>query len=266
MKKDTLKVALVQLSASPHQSENIQKAHQFCESAHQEGAEFILFPETYHFRGQGQTIPSNYELSSVAAYEALVEMAKTYKVWIQAGILEEIPNEKRRYNSAVLISPSGDCIEKYQKIHLFEALVEGTLISESRSFKAGTSPKLAHLAPWPIKVGMSICFDLRFPDLYQHYQKKDADILMIPSSFTTETGKAHWHTLCRARAIETQCFVLAPNQVGIGGGGKETYGHSLIIDPWGNILAEGSEKDEELVMATLNLSQLQDVRNKIKLS
>ena len=130
----------------------------------------------------------------------------------------------------------GDIQATYRKVHLFNAIVGGVRLFESDYFISGTEPQISQIKNF--KIGFSICYDLRFPEFYRYYFKNDVDILCIPSSFTSKTGKDHWNPLCKARAIENQSYVLAPNQYGLGSGRVKTYGHSLIINPWGKVIAE----------------------------
>lgn len=266
MKKEKITVAAIQLGATPNQTENIQKALKLCKKAVHAGAEILFLPETYHFRSQGDLSALKGMKPTKESITTLQTFAKENNIWIQAGILEQIPNEKKHYNSLILISNQGKKVKTYRKTHLFEAIVEDKKISESLSFKAGKKAETYTIESLELKIGFSICFDIRFPELYQKYKKKQVDLISIPASFTKETGLAHWEVLCRARAIETQSFVIAPNQIGIGAGGKETYGNSLIIDPWGNMLKKGSNTQEEVLIETLNLAQLSEVRKKILLS
>ena len=138
----------------------------------------------------------------------------------------------------------GDIQNVYRKIHLFDATVGRVRMYESDYFLSGEKPEIAIVNGF--KIGLSICYDLRFPELYRYYFDEKVDLLCIPSSFTYKTGKAHWETLCRARAIENQAYVLAPNQYGIGSGKVKTYGHSMIIDPWGGILADAKKAEESI--------------------
>ena len=165
------------------------------------------------------------------------------------------------FNTSVLINPNGKIVTKYRKIHLFDIRLKGKEILESGRNQAGKNPKLAKIEN--IKAGLSICYDLRFPELYRHYSRAGAKIICIPSSFTRLTGEAHWHTLIKARAIENLSYVIAPNQAGIGSGGIKTYGHSLIVDPWGKILAEGPANGETVIFADIDLEYLKQVRKNL---
>jgi predicted amidohydrolase len=187
-----------------------------------------------------------------------MELTKRYSGWILAGsICEAIDQSRKVYNTSVLIGPQGIiCI--YRKTHCFNAIVNGIEISESKTFETGHSPTLGSVQGIP--VGLSICFDLRFSELYLSYRQQGAKILCIPAAFTSPTGEAHWEVLLRARAIESQCFVIAPNQVGKGAYPTPSYGHSMIVDPWGKILAKGDPESEGVWQADLDFTFLDQVR------
>ncbi len=247
---------------------NLRVAVMLSQKAVQKGARFILLPELFSLRKQkgpysGESIPG-------PSTEPLMEFAKNCSAWVLGGsILEKVKTEKQErpdagekvYNTSVLINPEGEIAAIYRKIHLFNLRLPEKIIQESNYFLAGKKPVLGDIQG--IKLGMAICYDLRFPELSRYYVKKGAKMLAYPSSFTTTTGKAHWETLLKARAIENQCFVLAPNQVGVGANGVPTYGHSMIIDPWGTLLCRGSEWNEEVVMADLDFSQCEEIRKKL---
>jgi len=164
-------------------------------------------------------------------------------------------------NRSFLIGPDGEIQARYDKIHMFDVqLNAGNVYRESDSFAAGTEAVVTDLPAGAL--GMTVCYDVRFPDLYRQLAWGGAKIIAVPAAFTRITGEAHWHILLRSRAIETSCFIIAPAQGGKHEDGRETYGHSLIIDPWGEILAEGGV-DPGVISATLDLSKVDDVRGKI---
>jgi predicted amidohydrolase len=186
-------------------------------------------------------------------------LAKKHKVAILAGsICERIPGEKKVYNTSVLINEFGEVAAKYRKTHLFNAVIGKTKVNESQHFLAGRKMVLVNIGIWT--AGLSICYDLRFPEFYRKYTKAGADILCVPSAFTKVTGQAHWEILLRGRAIENLCYVLAPNQIGTDGRGIIHYGNSMIIDPWGRILARASHDKEEIIFADLQRNQLTEYR------
>ncbi len=261
---EKVKVALIQLSAGPDIVENIIAAETLIREAAAQGAQFILTPEnTCHIRR-----PATEKLKSAKAMEGhpvvtrFADLARELGVWIMAGSISVLLPEEKILNRSILIDANGNIVAHYDKIHLFDVdLPTGEVHRESAVVKPGEKAVVAD-TPWG-KVGMTICYDLRFASLFRALSKAGASILSVPAAFTVPTGKAHWHTLLRARAIENGAFVLAPAQVGTHEGGRETYGHSLIIDPWGTILAEGDGENIGIIMAELDLDAVKTAREAI---
>ncbi len=261
---EKVKVALVQLNAGPDIAENIIAAETLIREAAANGAQFILTPEnTCHIRR-----PATEKLKSAKAIEGhpvvtrFAALAKELGVWIMAGSISVLLPEQKILNRSILIDAHGNIVADYDKIHLFDVdLPTGEVHRESTVVKPGEKAVVAD-TPWG-KVGMSICYDLRFANLFRALSKAGASILTVPAAFTVPTGKAHWHTLLRARAIENGAFVLAPAQVGTHEGGRETYGHSLIIDPWGTILAEADGENIGIIMAELDMDAVKAAREAI---
>lgn len=259
-----VKVALLQLNAGPDIAENIIAAETLIREAAAQGARFILTPEnTCHIRR-----PATEKLKSARAMEGhpvvtrFAALAQELGVWILIGSISVLLPEQKILNRSILIDANGDIVADYDKIHLFDVdLPTGEIHRESAVVKPGEKATVAD-TPWG-KVGMTICYDLRFASLFRALAKAGAAILTVPSAFTVPTGQAHWHTLLRARAIENGAFVLAPAQVGTHEGDRKTYGHSLIIDPWGTILAEGDGENIGIVMAELDLNAVKTARKSI---
>jgi len=179
-----------------------------------------------------------------------MEIAKKTGVNILAGSVYERAEEGNKiYNTSVIIDYSGLLICKYRKMNLFRAIIDGQEIDEANTFKAGNKSVICKINGR--KIGLSICFDLRFPELYREFYNEGVDMIAVPSSFTTRTGQLHWETLLRARAIENYCYILAPNQFGIDGNGVETYGHSMVIDPQGHVIDVLNKQEEGILMAKL---------------
>lgn len=247
-----MKIALIQFDAGPDKNKNLRRALSFVSDATKKKARFVLFPEMFLYRGNllerknllyaAETIPG--ESLRILSQEAVKQ-----RVFILAGSIPERIGLKA-YNTSVLINPQGKVIARYRKIHLFGAKLRGQSINESRCFLKGNAPVIGEVEGF--RIGMSICYDLRFPDLYQQYRSRGVHIMTAPSCFTRITGLAHWEVLLRARAIETQSFVLAPNQIGTDGRGVVAYGNSMIINPWGEILARGSDDKEEILIADID--------------
>jgi predicted amidohydrolase len=198
---------------------------------------------------------------------AAAAIAKEFQCWlligsvaVQDASIKEADSHKS-YNRSLLFNPQGQVVASYDKIHLFDvALPNGEVYTESSRMLAGNKAVVADM-PW-VKLGMSVCYDVRFPHLYRTLAKAGAGILAVPAAFTVPTGEAHWHVLLRSRAIEHGCFVIAPAQTGEHPGGRKTYGHALIIDPWGKVLADAGTK-EGIVVTDIDVSQVSQTRGKL---
>lgn len=257
-----MKIAIVQLNSKDDKQENLRKSKVYIEQAARSGAALISLPEYFNFMGPDVDKRENAEqIPNGETVTLLSELAKEYGVYIHVGsILEEYTNEKS-YNTSLVIGPEGKVLEKYRKIHLFDIGIEGqSAYKESDTIQSGGSPVLVEL---PIgKAGMSICYDLRFPELYRNYAFNGAKVLFIPAAFTLYTGMLHWEVLLRARAIENQCYVVAAGQFGTNEPGKACYGNSMIIDPWGTVLARAPE-GEGFVIAEIDESAVEKAREGI---
>lgn len=258
MKK--MKVAAVQMTSGKDKEKNLKQAERLITFACKKKATFVVLPEVFNFRGGLDEAVKAAENIPGYSTNYIAKFAKKYKIWILIGSMME-KDARKPFNTSVLINPKGKIIAKYRKIHLFDIKLQGKELFESKRNQAGTTPKIVNINK--AKIGLSICYDLRFPELYRMYSKKGTEIICIPSSFTHVTGKAHWHTLVRARAIENLSYVIAPNQAGIGSSGIRTYGHSLIVNPWGNILAEGPANKEAVIFADIDLSCLKNIRRNL---
>ncbi|MEM9053917.1 MAG: carbon-nitrogen hydrolase family protein [Pseudomonadota bacterium] len=195
--------------------------------------------------------------------KALRMQAAELGLWLLIGSLAvTLEEDTRKANRSYLISPNGDIVARYDKIHMFDVEVgDGQSYRESKAYRPGEKLVLAS-TPFA-KIGMSICYDLRFPGLYRTLAQAGADLLTIPAAFTRVTGEAHWHALIRARAIETGCFVLAPAQGGLHEDGRETFGHSLIVSPWGEIIAEAAHDEPAILLTRLDLTEVTRARQRI---
>lgn len=258
-----LRVALAQLNAGPDIAENLKATEGFIRQAAAQGAQFILTPEnTCHIR-----VPATEKLKSSQPQEGhpvllrFSELAKDLGVCLMAGSLSIRLSNGKMANRCFVFDANGDIVAKYDKIHLFDAdLPTGESHRESAVFEPGRQAVTVE-TPWA-KLGLAICYDLRFAALFRTLAKAGAQILTVPAAFTVPTGQAHWHTLLRARAIENGAFVLAPAQCGTHHGDRKTYGHSLIIDPWGAVLAEGGD-EPGVVIADLDLAAVAKARESI---
>jgi predicted amidohydrolase len=252
-----MKVGLIQLSAGTDKATNIIRARSLVQKAVEAGAEFILLPEVFNYRGPLSGSELYHQIAEEIPGKSIIpfmEMAKQNAVHILAGsIYERKLGGEKIYNTSVMIDDSGNIIGKYRKINLFKAVIEGQKIDESETYEHGKEPVLCGIKNK--KIGLSICFDLRFPELYRNYFKEKVDLIVIPSSFSQKTGELHWKPLLRARAIENYCYVLAPNQFGIDGNGVETYGNSMVIDPQGIVIATLEKKREDILIVNLILQE-----------
>jgi predicted amidohydrolase len=260
-----VKTAVVQYDAGRDKEKNINKAIRLVSEAAAKKAKFIALPEVFNYRGPCLGLDA---LASVAesipgpSTRPFQELARQYQVTILIGSLyERISGQAKAFNSSVLIDPKGGVAAIYRKIHLFNAVIDGTVVKESKVFAAGRRLKMAEVCG--LRLGMSICYDVRFPLLYQKYHQKGCEIFSIPASFTKKTGESHWVALVRARAIENLSFVVAPNQIGKDSKGILAYGHSLIVSPWGEILAEASGYKEEVIYAFLSKKLLDAARQRL---
>lgn len=260
-----LKTAVIQINSGADKLQNLAKVEKFILQACAAHAKFIALPEVFSFRGaKDQSINNAEDLEHGAAIQLIKNLAKQNKVWILAGSAIAKANQGLPFNSSLLISDEGEQVARYDKMHLFDMVQGKVEILESSKTQAGSGPQLVSMKieGEEYKLGMSICYDLRFPELYRIYAQERAEIIAVPSAFTQYTGQAHWTVLCRARAIENQAYVIAPNQCGDGGSVK-SYGHSLIVDPWGEILAEASGDQEEIIYADIDLAKLQEIRKRL---
>src|SRR6478609_3552508 len=262
MEPETLRVAAVQLQSHDDVEQNLELCRTLVSSARREGAQLVLLPENFaYFGDQAGKRSAAERLSDPAGkiQRALAELARTCDVFLVAGGFPEASDDAARpFNTALVYGPDGGLICSYRKIHLFDvALRDGTVLAESAATSAGESPVTFDIGRF--RIGLSICYDLRFPELYRALVDCGANVLLVPAAFTAHTGKDHWHALLRARAIESQCFVVAAAQWGKHPLGRTTYGHSLVVDPWGTVIAEASDK-VGVISATLDLEYLEQVR------
>ncbi|HEX3773109.1 MAG TPA: carbon-nitrogen hydrolase family protein [Polyangiaceae bacterium] len=262
MELEALRVAAVQLQSQDDVEQNLGTCRKLVAEAAECGAKLVVLPENFAYFGADDTkhrIAEQLGDRAGKIQSALAEMAERAGVFLVAGGFPEASSERARpFNSALVFGPSGELLTAYRKIHLFDvALQDGTNLSES----AGTTPgsELVTFEIGRFRVGLSICYDLRFPELYRKLVERGANVLLVPAAFTLHTGKDHWHALLRARAIESQSFVIAAAQWGKHPRGRTTYGHSLVVDPWGTIIAEASDQIG-VVSATLDLTYLEQVR------
>jgi predicted amidohydrolase len=235
----SFKAACVQLRASSDMAENIRTTSALVREAAGQGARFIATPENTNIMAQDgrAKMAATFDEGSDPSLPAFAGLAKDLKVWLLIGSLHIKVSDTKTANRSYLFAPDGGIRARYTKIHLFDSTVaSGESYRESSTVEAGHEAVLAETEFGLL--GMTVCYDLRFPQLYRRLAHAGAFAFTIPSSFTVPTGEAHWHVLMRARAIENGAFVIAPAQSGLHANGRKTYGHSLIVGPWGEVLAE----------------------------
>ncbi len=264
MELETLRVAAVQLQSQDNVEQNLDECRRLVAAARREGAQLVVLPENFAYFGADETKHESAERVGDARgkiQSALSEMARGAEAFLVAGGFPEASDDRARpFNTALAYGPDGALLGAYRKIHLFDvALQDGTNLSESSGTTPGAVDALVTFDIGRFRVGLSICYDLRFPELYRALVDRGANVLLVPAAFTLHTGKDHWHTLLRARAIESQAFVVAAAQWGKHPRGRSTYGHSLVVDPWGAVIAQASD-GVGVVTATLDLSYLEQVR------
>ena len=254
-----MRVGCLQLTSGPEIDRNIETASRLVRSARDQGVVFALMPENVGLLGSGREMrdraaPEN----SHRALAAFRDLGAETGVWILVGSLAIARADGLLANRSYLLNGSGDIVARYDKIHMFDAdLRNGEKYRESDSYAPGGEAQLAK-TPWGV-LGLTICYDVRFPLLYRKLAQSGAEMLSVPSAFTCPTGAAHWHVLLRARAIETGCYVFAPAQCGTHYGSRATYGHSLIVNPWGEVLADAGD-EPGLIAADVDPSLVQSVR------
>ncbi|CAM5520728.1 N-carbamoyl-D-amino acid hydrolase OS=Afipia felis OX=1035 GN=BN961_03800 PE=3 SV=1 [Afipia felis] len=257
------KAALVQLRTGLLPADNLVQATQLIREAAAQGAQYIQTPEVSNVMQENrkalfELLATEADDASLKAYQ---DLAAELKVHLHIGSLALKASPERAVNRSFLIGPSGDVLASYDKIHMFDIDLEnGESYRESANYQPGETAVLADL-PWG-RLGLTICYDLRFPALFRALAEAGASFIAVPAAFTRRTGEAHWHTLLRARAIENGCFIFAAAQGGLHQNKRETFGHSLIIDPWGTVIAEGGT-EPGVIVAQIDPARVASVRKSI---
>tara|TARA_B100000686_G_C16800218_1_gene985397 strand:+ start:1974 stop:2798 length:825 start_codon:yes stop_codon:yes gene_type:complete len=257
---NSIRVACIQPSSTQNMEENISVVSEMILDVASKGAKFIATPENVALMEHcvDSLIEQSGTLKDHPAISIFADLAIRTKTYILIGSLALKSKGRKLLNCSILIDSNGNIIGNYNKIHLFDVtLSSGEIYNESDLYKNGDKAVVVDL-PWG-KIGMTICYDLRFPSLYSLLANAGAQVITIPAAFTRFTGKDHWHVLVRARAIESGCFIVAPGMWGQHSGGRSTYGHSLIVDPWGKVLADAGEGVRSII-ADINLNTVSRVR------
>ncbi len=256
--------AAIQMTSVPDLHQNLAQAEELIDIAVHKGAQLVGLPENFSFLGEEKEKLAQAEVIAKETQIFLKKMAQRYQVNIIGGGYP-VPSDDidKVYNTASLIDSNGEELLSYRKVHLFDVNVpDGNTYRESSTVMAGKelpdvyfSQKLGH-------IGLSVCYDVRFPELYRHMAKKDADVMFVPAAFTAFTGKDHWQILLQARAIENTCYIVAPAQTGLHYDRRQTHGHAMIIDPWGMILDDAGEQPG-VAIAEINPTRIEQVRRQM---
>lgn len=251
--------AAIQMLASSDKHANLGEAEGKIREAAGRGANVVALPEVFNWRGDRSEENSFSESIPGPTSALMAQLARELRIYLLAGsFLETAPGGGKAYNTSLFLGPTGELLALYRKIHLFDVDIKGGVSTmESEARQPGAAVVVAETEFCPM--GMTICYDLRFPELYRALVSKGAQIILVPSAFTALTGEAHWEPLLRARAIENQVYIVAPNQVGKNPRSFATYGNSMIIDPWGRVLARASDIPC-VIFAEIDLSYLAKVR------
>src|SRR5919109_2417793 len=259
---DLLRVACVQLNASESKADNIERAGTLVARAAATGADLVVLPEKWNGIGPPEFLRANAEsLDDGETVEAMRSWARDHKVTLVGGsIAERREGRDKLSNTSVVFDPDGEIAAVYRKIHMFDVEVGGHVYRESESEEPGEEPATCEAEGW--KLGLTLCYDVRFPELYRILALEGAELVTIPAAFTLFTGKDHWELLVRARAVENQCYVAAANQWGTYADGRAAYGRSLIVDPWGVVLAQAADEDT-VIAAEIDRAHMERVRRSL---
>jgi len=259
------RIAAIQLNSGEKLQDNLKAAYYRLKQAKQKGASCAVLPENFAWMGRdSEAAATTEQLHHGEAQNFLQQTAKDLGIWLIGGshrIQSSSDTRGRAYNACLIYNPQGEQIARYDKIHLFDADVnDGQAYRESDNIKAGEHTTLIDTDF--ARIGITICYDLRFPALFQSLRRQGADVIVVPSAFTATTGKAHWKALLRARAIENQVYIVAPAQCGTHPYGRETWGHSLCIDPWGEVISElGNEPG--VMSCLIDQQKIAEIRRKM---
>jgi predicted amidohydrolase len=257
------RVGLIQMRSGRVPQQNIDAATRLIDEAKAAGADYVQTPEMTNIMDvrRDSLFAALVAEEADASLAAFRETARRHRLWVHVGSLAIKVSPDKAANRSFLIDPKGEIVARYDKIHMFDVdLADGETYRESRSYRAGEAAVAADL-PWG-RLGLTVCYDLRFPALYRALAEAGASFLAIPAAFTRQTGEAHWHVLMRARAIENTSYVIAAAQGGKHENGRETFGQSLVVDPWGRIVAEGGT-EPGVVMAEIDLADITTARARI---
>ncbi len=257
-----MRAAAVQLNSTSDRDRNLEAAERLVRAAAEEGAELVVLPEKWTVLGDAEALEAGAELLEGSSIAAARGWARELGIDLVAGsFAERAPGSEKLANTSVLIDREGEIGAVYRKIHMFDVDVGGVAYRESDSERAGDDVVVVNAGA--VSLGLTVCYDLRFPELYRILAIRGARVITIPAAFTKVTGQAHWEILLRARAIENQCYVVAAAQGGTHENGRRTFGHSLVVDPWGEVVACRSEDGEGVVIAEVSRERIAGVRRQL---
>ena len=258
----TVVAAAIQMSAGTDKPANLERAEGLVRAAAARGANLIVLPEVFNWRGKRADEPQAAEELGGETLTMMERLARELRIHLVAGsITERIAGAPKTYNTSVMFGPRGDRLAVYRKIHLFDVDLPGRVTIKESDAKLSGAEVVSAVTEFG-KVGLTVCYDLRFPELYRRLTLEGSLIITVPSAFTFPTGAAHWEVLLRARAIENQVYIIAPDQFGPNVHGFSDYGNSMIVDPWGVVLARASDH-EDIAVAPLDLDYLARARREL---
>lgn len=255
--------AAVQMTSSPDVEQNLSQAEELIDLAVHRGAELVGLPENFAFMGDEDEKLIKASNIALRCEKFLKKMAQRYQITILGGGFPFPTDQGKVYNTCLLVDPNGLAVARYEKVHLFDVNVpDGNTYQESLTVKAGNELPPVYHSEELGGIGLSVCYDVRFPELYRHLSQQGAEVLFVPAAFTAYTGKDHWKVLLKARAIENTCYVIAPAQTGRHHGLRQTHGHAMIIDPWGVILADAGDVPG-VAIAEIDPNRLSQIRRQM---
>lgn len=255
-----MRAAVVQMTSTSDKDANLATARRLVGDAVDNGAELVVLPEMFNLVGTEPELGAGAEPRDGPTITWALRLARDHGIWLVAGSIAERAHPRGRHNTCCVVSPRGNVGAVYRKVHLFDVDIEGFRYAESANVMPGDDLVVVDADGLPL--GLSICYDVRFPELFRILALRGAQVIAMPSAFTALTGPAHWEVLLRARAIENQVFVLAPDQHGASNGTLRWHGHSMIVDPWGTVIAEVGDGDG-VAVADLDLGRLAEVRRRV---
>ncbi|KTG10581.1 hydrolase [Haloprofundus marisrubri] len=255
--------AACQMDSKDTKEDNLNRALSFVDEASEIGADLVTFPEMVTYIGDKDRYPEIAEPLDGPTVNKFAEKARENDLYVHTGsFFEQIPDSDRVYNTSVVIDSDGNVLNSYRKSHLFDIELDGN-VEYQESACVAPGDKAVTVETEFATLGLSICYDLRFPQLYQTMAHRGANVMLVPAAFTMFTGKDHWESLLRARAIENQAYIIAPGQIGDKPSSVPTYGRTLIVDPWGNVISKAKDR-EEMITATIDMDYLNAVRRDLQ--